>query len=65
MQHRLAGHAEPAMHLLTHRASGFQPRRLRAIEELLREETAAGRLDVPMDPHEPAYVVVRLIESCT
>jgi hypothetical protein len=53
------------MRLLTHQASGFQPRLLRAIEELLREETAAGRLDVPMEEHELAYVVVRLIESYT
>jgi AcrR family transcriptional regulator len=65
MQHLLAADPELAMRLLTHQASGFQPRLLRAIEELLREETAAGRLDVPMEPHELAYVVVRLIESYT
>ena len=65
MQHLLAADPELAMRLLTHQASGFQPRLLRAIEELLREETAAGRLDVPMEAHELAYVVVRLIESYT
>jgi AcrR family transcriptional regulator len=65
MQHLLAVDPESMMRLLTHRAAGFQPRLLCAVEDLLREETAAGRLDVPMDPHELAYVVVRLIESYT
>jgi AcrR family transcriptional regulator len=65
MQHLLAVDTELMMRLLTHRAAGFQPRLLQAIEDLLREETAAGRLDVPMDPHELAYVVVRVIESYT
>jgi AcrR family transcriptional regulator len=65
MQQLLAADPELAMRLLTHQAAGFQPRLLTTIEDLLREETAAGRLDVPMDPHELAYVVVRLIESYT
>jgi AcrR family transcriptional regulator len=65
MQHLLAADPELTMRLLTHQAAGFQPRLLRAIEDLLREETVAGRLDVPMDAHELAYVVVRLIESYT
>jgi AcrR family transcriptional regulator len=61
----LAADIDLAMRLLTHRAAGFQPRLLQAVEDLLREETQAGRLDVPMDPHELAYLVVRLIESYT
>jgi AcrR family transcriptional regulator len=65
MQHLLSVDPELMMRLLTHQASGFQPRLLCAVEDLLREETAAGRLDVPMDPHELAYVVVRVIESYT
>ena len=65
MQSMLAGDIDLAMRLLTHRASGFQPRLLQAVEDLLREESAAGRVDVPMDAHELAYVVVRLIESYT
>ncbi|MEX5720761.1 QsdR family transcriptional regulator [Geodermatophilus maliterrae] len=65
MQHLLAVDTDLVMRLLTHRAAGFQPRLLQAVEDLLREETAAGRLDVPMDPHELAYVVVRVIESYT
>jgi AcrR family transcriptional regulator len=65
VQSLLTAEPELTMRLLTHRAAGFQPRLLAAVEDLLREETAAGRLDVPMDPHELAYVVVRLIESYT
>ena len=65
MQHLLAADPELVMRLLTHRAAGFQPRLLAAIEDLLREESAAGRLDVPLDTHELAYVVVRVIESYT
>jgi AcrR family transcriptional regulator len=65
MQHLLSVDPELMMRLLTHQASGFQPRLLCAVEDLLREETAAGRLDVPMDSHELAYVVVRVIESYT
>ncbi len=65
MQHLLAADTDLVMRLLTHQAAGFQPRLLQAVEDLLREETAAGRLDVPMNPHELAYVVVRVIESYT
>jgi len=65
MQHPLMVDPDLTMPLLTHPAAGFQPRLLRAVEDLLREETAAGRLAVPMDTHELAYVVVRVIESYT
>lgn len=59
----LAEEGESAMRLLTLRDPGFQPRLIRAIERLLQEETAAGRMASPIDLHELAYVVVRLIES--
>lgn len=65
MQHLLANEIEDVMRLLTHRASGFQPRLLAAVEDLLREEAEAGRMDVEMDPHELAFIVVRVIESYT
>jgi hypothetical protein len=65
MQHLLTVDPDLTMRLLTQRAAGFQPRLLGAVEGLLREETAAGRLDVPIDTHELAYVVVRVIESYT
>jgi AcrR family transcriptional regulator len=63
MQRWLSEEGEHAMRLLTRHEAGFQPRLIGAIEELLEEEEAAGRLDLPVDLHELAYVVVRLIES--
>jgi Tetracyclin repressor-like, C-terminal domain len=51
------------MRLLTRRDKGFQPRLIGAVHALLDEETQAGRLQLPADLHDVAYVVVRLIES--
>jgi AcrR family transcriptional regulator len=65
MQAWLAEEGEHAMRLLTRHETDFQPRLIRAIERLLTEETQAGRLDVPVDLHDLAYVIVRLIESYT
>jgi AcrR family transcriptional regulator len=65
MQRLLSEEGELALRLLTLRDSGFQPRLIAAIEELLREEADAGRLDVPADLHDVAYVIVRLVESFT
>jgi AcrR family transcriptional regulator len=65
MRRWLAEEGELAMRLLTRHDTDFQPRLIGAIEELLREETDAGRLDLPVDLHEVAYVIVRLIESYT
>ena len=65
MQRWLADEGEHAMRLLTRGATGFQPRLIGAIHALLREETDAGRLDLPADLGEVAYVIVRLIESYT
>lgn len=65
MRRWLADEGELAMRLLTRHDTDFQPRLIGAIEELLREETDAGRLDLPVDLHEVAYVIVRLIESYT
>jgi AcrR family transcriptional regulator len=65
MQRWLAEEGEHAMRLLTRHETDFQPRLIAAIEELLREEAGAGRLDLPVDLHELAYVIVRLIESYT
>jgi AcrR family transcriptional regulator len=63
MQHWLAEEGEQAMRLLTLRDPGYQARLIAWNERLLREETDAGRLDLPADLHEVAYVIVRLIES--
>ena len=63
MQTWLAAEGESAMRLLTLREAGFQARLMDWNERLLREEAEAGRLHLPADLHEVAYVIVRLIES--
>jgi len=63
MRRALSEEGELVMRLLTRRDAGFQPRLIDAIHGLLEEETQAGRLDLPVDLGEIAYVVVRLIES--
>jgi AcrR family transcriptional regulator len=65
MQRWLAEEGESAMRLLTRHETDFQPRLIAAIEDLLRADAATGRLDLPVDLHELAYVIVRLIESYT
>jgi AcrR family transcriptional regulator len=65
MQRWLGEEGEHAMRLLTRHETDFQPRLIRAIEDLLDEEADAGRLDLPVDRHELAFVIVRLIESYT
>ena len=65
MRRWLADEGELAMRLLTRHDTDFQPRLIAAIEDILREESDAGRLDLPVDLHEVAYVIVRLIESYT
>jgi AcrR family transcriptional regulator len=65
MQHWLAEEGEHAMRLLTRHQTNFQPRLIAAIETLLTAEAHAGRLDLPVDLHELAYIIVRLIESYT
>ena len=65
MQFWLAEEGEHAMRLLTRHETDFQPRLIRAVEGLLVEEATAGRLDLPVDLHDLAYVIVRLIESYT
>jgi len=53
------------MRLLTRHDTGFQPRLIAAVHRRLVDEHEAGRLDVPADLAEVAYVIVRLIESYT
>ncbi|HKN92721.1 MAG TPA: QsdR family transcriptional regulator [Thermoleophilaceae bacterium] len=65
MRRWLAEEGELAMRLLTRHDTGFQPRLIDWIHSLLVEESDAGRLDLPADLHEVAYVIVRLIESYT
>lgn len=63
MQTWLASEGESAMRLLTRHQNGFQPRLAGRLEELLLEEVQAGRLDLPADVHEVAYVLEQLVES--
>ena len=65
MRRWLAEEGESAMRLLTRHDTGFQPRLIEAMHDLLVEETDADRLDLPVDLREVAYVIVRLIESYT
>jgi len=65
MQRWLAEEGEYAMRLLTRHDTDFQPRLIGAVHALLGKEADAGRLDLPVDLHEVAYVIVRLIESYT
>jgi len=65
MQRWLSEEGEHAMRLLTRHETDFQPRLIDAVERLLRVETEAGELDLPVDLRELAYVIVRLIESYT
>jgi len=51
------------MRLLTRRETDFQRRLIDALQAILVEETEAERLALPVDLHEVAYVLVRLIES--
>lgn len=63
MQRWLADEGEHAMRLLTRHETSFQPRLIAAIQDLLQEEAEAGRLELPVDLQDLAYVIVRLIES--
>ncbi len=65
MRRWLAEEGELAMRLLTRHDTGFQPRLIDWAHSLLVEESDAGRLDLPAELHEVAYVIVRLIESYT
>ena len=65
MRRWLAEEGELAMRLLTRHDTDFQPRLIDAIHGLLAEETDAGRLDLPVELREVAYVIVRVIESYT
>jgi len=65
MQRWLGEDGEHAMRLLTGRRTDFQQRLIGAIESRLEAQAGASRLELPVDLHELAYVIVRLIESYT
>jgi len=59
----VAEEGESAMRLLTRREPDFQPRLIDAVHLRLEQESVAGRLSLPVDLGEVAFVIVRLIES--
>jgi AcrR family transcriptional regulator len=63
MRRWVADEGDAAMRLLTRRETDFQRRLIDALDGLLHEEADAGRLVLPVDLHEVAYVLVRLVES--
>ncbi len=65
MQRWLGEDGEHAMRLLTGPSTDFQRRLIGAIQTRLEQEIEQAQLDLPVDPHELAYVIVRLIESYT
>ena len=65
MKHWIATEGELAMRLMTRHDTAFQPRIIEAFRQILQEETEAGRMSLPADLDEVAYVIVRIIESYT
>lgn len=63
MRRWLTEDGEHAMRVLTRHETDFQPRLIAAIEAIVCEERDAGRLALPVDAHDLAYVIVRLLES--
>jgi Tetracyclin repressor-like, C-terminal domain len=63
MSRFLAEEGELAMRLLTRRQTGFQPRLIAFVEDLLAEEVRRGSLEIPADLHDVAYTIVRIVES--
>jgi AcrR family transcriptional regulator len=54
---------ELAIRLMTRPESGFQPRLIGWVHDLLEEESSVGRLDLPGELGDCAYGLVRVIES--
>lgn len=61
---RFASHeGELAMRLLTRADAGFHPRLVGWVQDLMTEECRAGRLELPAEPDDYAYALVRVLES--
>jgi AcrR family transcriptional regulator len=63
MQTWLTNEGESAIRLLTRHQAGYQPRLVARLEALLDEEVKGGRLELPADVHEVAYVLEQLVEA--
>lgn len=63
MRRFLERDAEYALRVLTSKESTVQRESVAVVRELLEREAAAGRLDVPADLGDLAYVIIRVGES--
>jgi AcrR family transcriptional regulator len=63
MQRFIDREGELALRLLTTKASDFEARLIDLIGDLVREETAAGRLSASVPLEDLPYVLVRIMES--
>jgi AcrR family transcriptional regulator len=63
MRRWLTEEGEHAMRVLTRHETDFQPRLIASVERVVSEEREAGRLELPVESHELAFVIVRLLES--
>ena len=63
MQRWLSEEGEHAMRVLSRHDADFQPRLIAAFTDVLREETGSGRLELPVELPELAFVIVRVLES--
>ncbi|MEV6252265.1 QsdR family transcriptional regulator [Nocardia sp. NPDC051911] len=65
MQRFIDREGDLALRLLTTKASGFEARLIQLIADIIREETAAGRLRSSIHSEDLPYVLVRVMESYT
>ena len=63
MRRWLSEEGEHAMRVLSRHDTDFQPRLIAAFTDVLREEAGSGRLELPVELPELAFVIVRLLES--
>jgi AcrR family transcriptional regulator len=54
-----------ALRVLTTKSAQVQSRVVATVQNMLAADAAAGRLELPMEPDDLAYVIVRLAESFT
>jgi AcrR family transcriptional regulator len=65
MREFLEREQEIALRVLTTKSARVQSRVVAAVRDMLAAEATAERLELPMEPDDLAYVIVRLAESFT
>jgi AcrR family transcriptional regulator len=63
MRRWLSEEGEHAMRVLSRHDTDFQPRLIAAFTDVLEEEAGTGRLELPVELPELAFVIVRVLES--